>query len=146
MREIQSCTTVIVSLLYFILLILLFGFNKYEQYTFVLNCQQSSIVETVWDFFFWFCFFGQCRSSVELCFKLIWRHDGKYRRSFNGLKRWTWKYIRIYTHTYTQREINYWKWLKALGDLLEHIMYSDLIRLILILKVDVDISQKLQLN
>lgn len=54
--------------------------------------------------------------------------------------------IYVYIHTYTQREINYWKWLKALGELLEHIMYSDLIRLILILKVDVDISQKLQLN
>ncbi len=42
--------------------------------------------------------------------------------------------------------MNYWKWLKVLGELFERTMYPGLIRLILILKVGVDISQKLQLN
>lgn len=73
-------------------------FNKYELHTFVLNCQQTTSCNSL-RFFFLFSFFGQCRSSVELCFKLIWRYEVKYRRSFNELKRWTWKYIRIYIHT-----------------------------------------------
>lgn len=50
--EIQSCTTVIASLLYFILLLLFFSFHKYELHTFVLHCQQATIVGTVWDFSF----------------------------------------------------------------------------------------------
>lgn len=52
-------------------------------------------------------------------------------------------YVYIYTHTTGDEFL---KWLKVLGELIEHTMYSGLIRLILILKVDVDISQTLQLN
>lgn len=39
-----------------------------------------------------------------------------------------------------------WGELKELGEMFDCAMYPGLIRLILILKVDVDISQKLQLN
>lgn len=67
MREIQSCTTIIVSLLYFILLFLFFGFNKYGRHA-KLSANYCTI-EPVSDLF---C--GQCRNSVDiLTLKVRWR-------------------------------------------------------------------------
>lgn len=50
----------------------------------------------------------------------------------------------IYIYIYTQTTM--WDELKELGEMFDCAMYPGLIRLIPILKVYVDISQKLQLN
>lgn len=55
MRELQSCTTIIVSLLYFILLLILWFYsNKYRQHTFVQ--QTTAQLNTLLMFIFCFVF------------------------------------------------------------------------------------------